>query len=1130
MKKTLFLSVLALAGAAFSLSAETLSPYTEGFEGPGFRPKGWLQASGSSYAAGTYTVNADGGHSGGCISVDQYGDYYSTYYNNYSYNDYLITPAVSGEVSIWVKKNGSKPQLSFHKIASLSESIPYGGYPFLDGTAINLVEGKTIDDWTQVTVTGVPAGTYLGIRAHNLMLDDFSATSADVVYRAGILASVSNTTPEGTTLECNGQGEVTVKFKVSLDNVGDVDFPAEPGFKIELYNASSKKTEGTDWFKEAIPSGNKVEKEFSMTFQGEQVEGVVMQTLRVIISSDKVGEPVEASLGSFKIIPYVPVATFMLGEDNDKNQNNYTDVNIQETITVGAGAAGTSRTLYMWNSGIAPMKVTGVTLAGDFTADVNSFTLAKGEKKAVKISLKGAAGRKTGSITFNIDGVGAKTYSLLGLVTKAGDYYENFESENVPAGYITSNGWALAKTPETLAPLGGTQWMAATSTYSQYKLILPKLTFAQDENLNFMASKTDNTSSTLKVYVSKDRVEWTEVAAIDTRSATDEDLRFPSDKPTGTGYGTYEFRIFSIPMTAGDQYVALEAGGARVDNICGGKLTPVSHDLYITKVSVPEKSMVNTRFITSVSLQNLLATPEKNYDIVIEQGGEVVAHATETPELLTNVSKDIDVRFTPHEQGKFDCALVFVSGNYRQKLYEFQMVVQPEKAEATYQVGDEKITTTDPFNIFYDGSQCQILYRKADLDLAKGMKVIGTTFTGYNTDVAKKHIKVWAQNTTDERYDFDYNKKHKDIVAAKPADMTLVFEGDYTFQPGGNSSKKEYVPVMEIEFNTPFEYTGDNLRLMFDIRDIEGETNDKHVFFCVDNSVYNYYKDIWDDRTITRKKEFQEDLDDPDEGDWIGYNGGFPVTYFKVAKDVVSVHGLLTDDFDVPVKGAEVKFSSDDLLYSAKSDEQGRYFINVGNLDHVFTLSVDVPEFSPVTLPNVTLDPKVSLESVHNFKLAYIDRTATLTGKVTNSLESNSPLAEVTVSLTKNGEIYEAKTNDAGIYTITVPAFTGEYTLAVTDGGEEFFSEAYTFKSKADTKNIRVAYDGVGQIASDSDEVKVAVSGSNLLVTAPEGTPVAVYTASGILVGSEVSKGATVEFGPLSGGIYIVAGKKVVIR
>ncbi|MDE7375997.1 MAG: hypothetical protein K2N16_04025, partial [Muribaculaceae bacterium] len=211
MKKNLLCFALMAVAAVFSVSAEVLTPYVEQFENPTERPKGWLRGGATSYSQGTYKVEENGGHSGGYISVNQYSNYYSSYYNNYGYNDILVTPQVGGEVSIWVRKNGNDPTLTFFSIAN-PNAIPSSASDFVrvEGTDLNLVAGKEIDDWTKITVEGVPADTYLGIRANNLDLDEFTASSANVMYRPSLLVSVTNMSG-GTTLNADTENKVTFK-------------------------------------------------------------------------------------------------------------------------------------------------------------------------------------------------------------------------------------------------------------------------------------------------------------------------------------------------------------------------------------------------------------------------------------------------------------------------------------------------------------------------------------------------------------------------------------------------------------------------------------------------------------------------------------------------------------------------------------------------------------------------------------------------------------------------------------------------------------------------------------------------------------------------------------------------------
>lgn len=63
-------------------------------------------------------------------------------------------------------------------------------------------------------------------------------------------------------------------------------------------------------------------------------------------------------------------------------------------------------------------------------------------------------------------------------------------------------------------------------------------------------------------------------------------------------------------MTAGETYIAFDAGGAGIDNLCGGKLVDVSHDIYVVDVNIPTVAAVNTRYITGAKLRNIKAGTE----------------------------------------------------------------------------------------------------------------------------------------------------------------------------------------------------------------------------------------------------------------------------------------------------------------------------------------------------------------------------------------------------------------------------------------------------------------------------------------------------------------------------------------
>lgn len=1056
MKKLLFTIITALL-AATNMAAEVQSPYTEQFENPSFRPVGWKNILSSSYSPGTYTVCGEGGHSGGYISVKQYSSYFSSYYKNYSYSDLLATPKVSGEVSIWVRKNGTEPALTFYKLSD-QNTVPssYSAPVLVEGTEINMVEGVNVDSWTKITVPGVADGTYIGIRAHDLDLDEFTATTADVTPFKLLYCKVDN--QSGTTINANPDNTYTINFKVTMENAGDVDFGGNAPVTVEVINNVTQSTFGSGEITGSLPRGVKIEKEFSITGTHVTTDDVKAYSYSVVLSHPDMSS-FNGSLGSIIFVPYLPAPKFMYNEGNDANQNNFTDVDATEFITIGSGASP-SRTLWMWNSGIAEMEVTSTTLSGGFVADVNAFSLAPGEKKAVRISAASGAGLKEGVVTFTEKNLGDITYGLQALVTEAGKFFEDFEAEQAPAGWIFGNPWKLGAVPESLAANGATQ--SAESSYASSKgmLITPKLRFAADERIYFSATKKDNTSSLLTVYTSTDRIDWTPVMAVNARPEEGQAI-FGQDKPTGTGYGTYEFSIFSAPMPEGECYVAFEAGGVLLDNVYGGEKVAVDHDLYVTALSTPKDGVgsVNARYISSVTVRNLLTEEENDYKVALYFDDTQIAVSPETGAIGAGEEMTFEIVATPHVEGAYTATIAFISGEASLPLAVFDAEIGPEKAEATYQVGDEKITNTDPFNTGYAGVQTQIIYKADMLQMEKGMKITGVYFTGANSNAISKHIKVWAENTTDIEY------PERDIQPAPVADMTLVYDSDYEFPIAGDTGAKIYEPVLHIVFDTPFEYTGNNLRLAFELIGGEEGGYGSNVMFMVDNTGYDYYNDKYNHYAIVNKQRYSEDLED--EASWTLFRAGFPASFFTVAKDVVVVKGNVVDDFGSAVESAHIALESGDILYTSFTDASGAYRMNVANVSLTYTLTATADDFDRVVRDNIVLNARQP-ETTVDLAMSWTDRTAVLSGHV-YSVSDNEPAAGVEISLSNGDEKVAAVTDGDGAYSLEVSELARPYAVTITQDGIVRYSNVHTFASRNDVENFYIVYSGICGVAADGD-------------------------------------------------------------
>ncbi|MDE6160849.1 MAG: hypothetical protein K2F77_04245, partial [Muribaculaceae bacterium] len=158
-----------------------------------------------------------------------------------------------------------------------------------------MVKGLDIDGWTKITVPEVPEGTYIGIRAHNLDLDEFSAGTADVTPFKLLYCKVEN--QSGTNITANPDNTFTLKFKVTMENAGDVDFGGNSPVTVEVVNNAAKVTFGSGEISEALPSGKKIEKEFSITGNHVTTEGVKAYSYSVKLSHPDMST-FEGSLGT----------------------------------------------------------------------------------------------------------------------------------------------------------------------------------------------------------------------------------------------------------------------------------------------------------------------------------------------------------------------------------------------------------------------------------------------------------------------------------------------------------------------------------------------------------------------------------------------------------------------------------------------------------------------------------------------------------------------------------------------------------------------------------------------------------------------------------------------------------------
>lgn len=169
--------------------------------------------------------------------------------------DLLVTPKVSGTVSIMVKsaaQGSDVPSIKFFKVENGAK-----GEEIVPAEAPEIVA----DAFVKVTLTNQEA-VCIGIRGENIYVDDFEATSAEVVLAkamtvTGAAAAADMKTWLDTStgwfpttyFSCDAEGNYKLSYDITLKNTGDVTLnPGDEGYTLTLINQ-----ETAEVYAEALP-------------------------------------------------------------------------------------------------------------------------------------------------------------------------------------------------------------------------------------------------------------------------------------------------------------------------------------------------------------------------------------------------------------------------------------------------------------------------------------------------------------------------------------------------------------------------------------------------------------------------------------------------------------------------------------------------------------------------------------------------------------------------------------------------------------------------------------------------------------------------------------------------------------
>lgn len=492
-------------------------------------------------------------------------------------NDLLITPKVSGTISLMVKGNSALNSIKFFSVSAAGDID-------MDNPVKEASAGTS--DYEEVTFT-LGSATKLAIRADDVYIDDFKAESAEIDYIKELsFVSVSPSwdpyyfyeDENGNAYYKNSSG--VRGFKIKVKNTGDVDIAAD----AENFSLVLSKEDGT-------PLGNPV---------------TITQALAKGATSDEITLDPEFPVSSFwanssdrpsiylkenltgKVIKKLGIAPYYTYEAifTFREGSGYSSTSLSADQAFGLVSGEASRNYEIYNNGIAPLIITNVTLDNGFTTDLTetAFTVASKEKKLFAIKAPATVGthNATLTITYKIkNDAEEQTYSLpfsanvLDANTWRADFNNTSSTIVYPEGSIAqagiNSGYIYGKDNYNnyIKSYKNSDYQTANNMF-----ITPKLTAEADETMSFdVAYDSDGYDHFVKVYFSEDRVNWGE--PVETITLESSDNNFATKTVTTT--------------TAGDRYVGFAVHGARLDNIAGFKKVDVKHDIIENKFSTEYK-------------------------------------------------------------------------------------------------------------------------------------------------------------------------------------------------------------------------------------------------------------------------------------------------------------------------------------------------------------------------------------------------------------------------------------------------------------------------------------------------------------------------------------------------------------
>lgn len=1053
-----------------------------------YTTEGW--SSEDYYVSYTYS-STDGRNGSGAIKVGSQtiGDDYN--YDVGPVNDLLVTPAITGKASIWVKKTSS---WSSSTIKFYAVTLENGKYKMGDQIEVEIPKLST--DWVQVNLPE-QNNQYIGIRAENLYIDDFAADNADIELQKSLL--VSKVSYKGKDkVDCDANGKFPVEYEVTITNNGDLDLTeGTEGYSLSVRNYSKNKAVV---FTQPLKGNLAVGASTTVTVSGTANCNTYPDRNRYDVYEDLTNT--SKSGAWIEPVPYKPVLT--MRNDDGKIDNG------KETFAWGMVNASTDKTFKISNDGAAPLNITKVVVPDGFTTSLAApLTIAAHETKDFTVTMTAEKpGIYSGEFKVSGEGVDDFSFNVSGTVLDPAKYYANFNDNQIPAGAYAEDGWSVAQ--RDVASSDNPYLLSNGSQDKDNKFVTPLLKVAEGEKMSVDVARTNYYTGGegvyLNVYYSADRTNWTLARKITANELSE-------DRAVNYTYYYSKLKTFVIDnIPAGNYYIGFGAGYTSIDNIYGFEKVDVAHDLMLTASKLPATAVVNNAYTATATLLNVNAKDEAadSYTASLYVDGEVVATAP-AKAIASGEKSEFSFSYTPHKAGAAEAYIEFknAADNYTVASEKVSVDVKEEQATGTVTVGNGNTTSNKTAIDWYDangsGAHMDNLYKPEMLEkygLKKGAKITSVSYTGTSfNDKTVSDILLTAYVGAVDTAKFEAGKNYESLqkVDVYTGKSTIDFVDGKTY-------------TTTITLPEPIIWDGTSA-----IRVLTYVKADKYV-----NVKFN--------------------ADDSDNNSYYGSGAPGEASSLSAKPTAVAEFGIQTEPSvmsgkvtwkNKAVAGATVTLTSGDVIYTGASDDKGAYSIDVIQNDKKYNLTVSAPGYIDYTENDVDLS-----KSLNKNIVLEVEPVAVTVGEGGNAMFSAT--CAIDFSLTPEVEAYvvtDVKGNYTELAPVTaVPAGTGvllkakagNYKLATVPEAEAVqknllvaVDEDYTIAA-SDVQNIwSLATDDKGQACFTSVAGTVVEAGSAYLSVASDKDYIYLDKATGL---RGINAAATLD---TKAPMYNVAGQKV---